>query len=685
MAAAASAASGAAEVRQAILDGVGRIFDISPECFDQQAPSAFGIFRWSIEKAKESPGVKLDSIIADLPERQEDKRRVLQFLVEYHDKKKLYRKQVDLLLCSLLQSPSWRSAGIDTGCGELTAKLQERIHSGGQAAALAALSTQASLAVPPGPPSTGGSTDAIAPERLNRGGDGEVGGVWEIGKALPEVEALVSQASSPTSSRTKDEQQFRQDEVSMDRFEAVEDQVRYLTGTSAQMRQELNTVKRSVDTLKTTVLAKIEIAIQEILECHDSHAKEHDAIKDRLEHVEHRFQESTDESIQVGAARDDKGDTLALVARIDCIEAAMGDNHASQSKELGTMLSQLESLAKSARDPMQGFEAYEALSNKVAVLTSDLQRDSIKDKALRDAEFVALDLRLDTSMQKSLAGERRARESFQKEMHQWLEGVEKKVSERDQAAKDFKQRLLARRNSPDADVLDDLADRELGASADGGYLQRSPVPLGLRAGPPRQTPPHSPDPPPPRDVDQPHPVAAGMCSPEAEWRQMRPPVASVARTACIDRNSLPVANRVQFSPPPGAGRSPLSSASVGNLAGAFSVPFGNPTSVSSLQCSGTVTPMGDSSSLPRSGQSPPPMRGSTRAPLGTVGSAWQHSVAALGQQDARCPRRGGSYHVSPGGSAAGSYHVSPGGSGTYPVSKGAVSGACMKMFAIPTT
>jgi len=613
MAAPAAAAAAAVEVRQAILDGVGRIFDISPECFDQQAPSAFGIFRWSIEKAKESPGINLDDIISDLPEKQAEKRRVLQFLVEYHDKKKLYRKQVDLLLCSLMQSPSWRSAGIDGSFSKLSAKLQERIAVSGQAAG----SSQGSLTGPPGPPSTGGSTDSIVPQGLemlrdlkwqpNRSDVGEVGGrdAHEDGQVG---------LNSPMSSRTLPD--FNQDEISTERFRVMEDYVRYLSGISNQMRQELNVVKKSVDTLKTTVLGKIEVAIQEILECHDAHAKDHVSITERLEYLEKTAHVAHG---GVDVARDGTGDNFTpLAARIDCLEAAISDNNANQAKELGTMLSQLESLAQSARD---------------SSVASNLQANLDKEKVLRDGELAALHRRLDNSMQETLASERAARESFQQELQQWMEGVEKKVSARDRAARDFKQLLLARRTpaDADADVPEDIADAELDLPVPPVFTifpERTPVPPSMMSGPPRRTPPHSP-PMPPREIDaQPHPVAAALRSPgDADRRiytqnhagPLGPPVATVMRQASQT-------NRVQFSPPP-VNRSSQ---------GSFTVPAGG---------------------------SPLQTRGGTRTFVGNLQGSF---TVAAGHQDARYSMHG-SCHMSPG--VGGSYHVSPGGSGTYPVAK----------------
>jgi hypothetical protein len=114
------------QARQQVSAGVSRILELPADCFDQRASSAFGIFSSGINKACETYGDRLHEIIADIPQTLEEKRTGLSFLVEIHERKELYQKQVNQLIWQMLQNPSWRSAGLD-GSEELCNKVHERM------------------------------------------------------------------------------------------------------------------------------------------------------------------------------------------------------------------------------------------------------------------------------------------------------------------------------------------------------------------------------------------------------------------------------------------------------------------------------------------------------------------------------------------------------------------------------
>lgn len=348
----------AAEARAAVLDGVGRIFDISQECFDQQAPSAFGIFRWSIERAKGYPDLSLDDVIAGLPEKQEDKQRVLRFLTEYHDRKKLYRKEVSLLVTTLLQNPAWRAAGFDGACDDLSSKLRGiMIGSAVPSTELVSPdvderspSKDSVSSIPPLLPigtaiANGITIEGIdeedshlvpqelvpprspAQERMNelrRHERATIRALEEFEKlGKPEEQRSSRESSGPVLAQAKPGEQ------AFDGFPlSVQVQIDSLSLALNDMKKEMNTLKKSVDTLKTSALSKMEKAMSEVLEGQEqwmaSYHKDQNDITDKIASLEKTIAGNAD------------NENLNLLVRIQRLEGALGSAWKTDSPRKGS-------------------------------------------------------------------------------------------------------------------------------------------------------------------------------------------------------------------------------------------------------------------------------------------------------------------------------------------------------------
>jgi len=388
-----------AEVRQAILDGVGRIFDVSPECFDQQAPSAFGIFRWSIEKAHESPGVHLNEIIADLPEKQVEKQKVLQFLVDYHEKKKLYRKQVKVLLCLLMESPNWRHAGLaDSCCEELKTHIRKLTPRHCTDCSPEVALESVSWNLPPHCADIGGSCeDGLMASIASQCGSEECGGEVLACSVIADWKAgTYPGCDSPRSPQDgSDLPHMSPTSKVYGWIENCDRQVDSLTMVSREMHQELAGLKTTVDLLKTRVLTKMETAIHEVLECHDAHAKDHAGITDKLTYLEHRVDVAEDvaandlRKVPQPGCHDENAE-LFLLARIECLEATV----ALPMEQYDTIISRLETIEKVA-DPTFS-ENLSKQVERLQCLVTTLHQDFIRERDKAEKQRMKVEEQVET-------------------------------------------------------------------------------------------------------------------------------------------------------------------------------------------------------------------------------------------------------------------------------------------------
>jgi len=554
-------AAAAAEVRQAVLDGVSRIFDISPESFDQKAPSAFGIFRWSIEKVKETPGLSLNDLIADLPEKPAEKQKVLQFLIEYHEKKKLYRKQVDLLLCALMRSPSWRSAGIDGTSETLSRKLVERIaaasvqppslgsasgspsivsstgsvsdrslepflfgrlrHSTGRSQAGSEAASTGSVTIP-----DNASTVLLQDHMLGRlrgsaarpQGGSPAAPTGRVREAEGQANSDSGALSPAFSSSFPPMSQFDEEELPMEQFRLLGKQVEALTIALKEMQSEQIFLKKSVDTLKTSGLIKMEAAIQEVLEGSHAHGKDHTSITDRLAYLEKTLHEMPKSDSQRDGASPSDNTKLVLLSRLECIEAAVGDCQAKQALEEGEKTKFALQLDRLSQDTSCTGELLNDLKDQILDvagiedrINNEIQHISenqlemqmsinsdqlemhrsingeIQDRINNEVENISgnqleMQRTINSEIQESFVIERASRESMrhevQTEMRFLFDGIEKRVLTQEKIAGEqltqFHQLDLQSRRRPVAETLDDRPDAQPSPSANASR-ERSPM------------------------------------------------------------------------------------------------------------------------------------------------------------------------------------------------------------------
>jgi hypothetical protein len=351
------------QARQQITVGVKRITEMPADCFDQRASAAFGVFAAGINKVCESDDGFLHEAIEHNPSTVEEKRLILSFLVSLHERKELYQKQVNMLIWQLLQNPSWRSAGLD-GPDDICSLVKERMIAGQVSELVGDLSCAQEMPL------------------------------YESDSVATPPATISEPESTPTNGME-------------DRIQLLKWTTESLTAASRELRNDLTTLKKSVEGLKSSMITKMEHVVQDVLRGGGNHGKDDEYIRERVATVERKIEDLSHTTaahlkkatVGVAPSMIDAVDG-DLLARLEALERRV-PRHA-QEEDLKAALVRLEDVENRIEVwkgcSISGWgKVYEDIAKKIEGVqsqTDTLAQQVEDDKTFRDQHTSWLETRL---------------------------------------------------------------------------------------------------------------------------------------------------------------------------------------------------------------------------------------------------------------------------------------------------